>query len=34
MLSALWQCRIDYIQGYFLQEPSAAMSFDFEGESV
>jgi diguanylate cyclase (GGDEF)-like protein/PAS domain S-box-containing protein len=34
MLSTLWQCRIDYIQGYFLQEPSAAMSFDFEGESV
>jgi EAL domain-containing protein (putative c-di-GMP-specific phosphodiesterase class I) len=34
MLSNLWQCQIDYIQGHFLQQPSARMAFDFEGVSM
>ena len=33
-LSVLWQCQIDMIQGFFLQEPSPGMTFDFEGESM
>jgi diguanylate cyclase (GGDEF)-like protein/PAS domain S-box-containing protein len=33
-LSVLWQCQIDLIQGYFLQEPSPGMTFDFQGESL
>ncbi len=33
-LSLLWQCQIDMIQGYFLQEPSPGMTFDFQGESL
>jgi len=33
-LSELWQCQIDLIQGYFLQEPSPGMTFDFQGESL
>ena len=33
-LATLWQCQVDLIQGYFLQEPSASMTFDFEGESL
>jgi len=33
-LSVLWQCQIDLIQGFFLQEPSPGMTFDFEGESL
>ncbi len=32
-LPVLWQCEVDYIQGYFLQEPSSELSFDFSGES-
>ncbi len=28
-LNVLWQCGLDYIQGYFLQEPDATMSYDF-----
>ncbi|GAB4351781.1 MAG: cyclic di-GMP-binding protein FimX [Gammaproteobacteria bacterium] len=32
-LPVLWQCEVDYIQGYFLQEPSTELSFDFSGES-
>jgi len=28
-LAILWQCGVDYIQGYFLQEPSSAMDYDF-----
>ena len=28
-LSTLWQCGVDYIQGYFVQQPDAAMSYDF-----
>ncbi|HEY5789974.1 MAG TPA: EAL domain-containing protein [Gammaproteobacteria bacterium] len=34
LLSPLWQCQVDFIQGYFLQEPSPTMSFDFQGESL
>lgn len=34
ILSVLWQTNVDYIQGFFLQEPSASMNFDFEGESL
>ena len=33
-LSVLWQCQIDMIQGFFLQEPSPGMTFDFQGESM
>lgn len=32
-LPILWQCEVDYIQGYFLQEPSSELTFDFSGES-
>jgi diguanylate cyclase (GGDEF)-like protein/PAS domain S-box-containing protein len=28
-LSALWTCGVDYIQGYFLQEPGSEMNYDF-----
>ncbi|KPK39675.1 MAG: hypothetical protein AMJ69_05030 [Gammaproteobacteria bacterium SG8_47] len=28
-LAVLWQCSIDFIQGYFLQEPDVSMSYDF-----
>lgn len=28
-LSTLWSCGIDYIQGYFLQEPGTEMNYDF-----
>lgn len=31
-LASLWSCGIDYIQGYFLQEPDAEMSYDFSAE--
>ncbi|THB74330.1 MAG: GGDEF domain-containing protein [Gammaproteobacteria bacterium] len=30
-LAILWQCRVDYIQGYFLQEPSPDLNHDFNG---
>ena len=30
-LAVLWQCSVDFIQGYFLQEPEAEMHYDFEG---
>lgn len=32
-LPLLWQSEVDYIQGYFLQEPSPDLNFDFSGES-
>jgi EAL domain-containing protein (putative c-di-GMP-specific phosphodiesterase class I) len=28
-LSVLWQCGVDYIQGYFLQRPDTAMMYEF-----
>jgi EAL domain-containing protein (putative c-di-GMP-specific phosphodiesterase class I) len=28
-LPTIWQFGVEYIQGYFLQEPDAAMSYDF-----
>lgn len=28
-MTALWQCNVDYIQGYFLQAPDQDLSFDF-----
>ena len=28
-LSILWQCGVDYIQGYFLQRPESSMMYDF-----
>ncbi|HDK03182.1 MAG TPA: EAL domain-containing protein, partial [Gammaproteobacteria bacterium] len=28
-LAVLWQCGVNYIQGYFLQEPDATLSYDF-----
>ncbi len=32
-LSLLWQAGVNYIQGYFVQEPSASMQYDFTGEA-
>ncbi len=28
-MATLWQCNVDYIQGYFLQAPDGDMSYDF-----
>jgi diguanylate cyclase (GGDEF) domain len=28
-LAVLWQCGVNYIQGYFLQEPDVSLSYDF-----
>lgn len=33
-LAVLWQTGVNYIQGHFLQEPEAAMNYDFEGEEA
>ncbi len=33
-LAVLWQTGVNYIQGHFLQEPNAAMNYDFEGEEA
>ncbi len=30
-LAILWQCKVDYIQGYFLQVPSPDLNHDFNG---
>lgn len=32
MLSSVWQMGADYIQGYYFQEPSEVMSYDFTSE--
>jgi len=33
VLATLWQSGVNYIQGYYLQEPTPDMSYDFgEGE--
>ena len=29
-LALLWQCGVDFIQGYFLQEPDVVLEYDFE----
>ncbi|VAW98927.1 hypothetical protein MNBD_GAMMA22-1365 [hydrothermal vent metagenome] len=29
-LAVLWQCSIDFIQGYFLQEPKTELTYDFD----
>ncbi len=29
-LAVLWQCSIDFIQGYFLQEPKKSLNYDFD----
>ena len=29
-LAVLWQCAVDFIQGYFLQHPNEEMNYDFE----
>lgn len=29
-LAMLWQCAVDFIQGYFLQHPNEKMNYDFE----
>lgn len=29
-LAVLWQCGVDFIQGYFLQEPDVVLEYDFE----
>lgn len=31
-LSILWQCEVDYAQGYYIQEPSPNLDYDFEEE--
>ncbi|MBI3560222.1 MAG: EAL domain-containing protein [Gammaproteobacteria bacterium] len=28
-LAVLWQCAVDFIEGYFLQQPATEMSYDF-----
>ncbi|MGA7801399.1 MAG: EAL domain-containing protein [Gammaproteobacteria bacterium] len=33
-LSVLWQHGVQYIQGYFLQEPDAELAYDFSEETV
>ncbi|MDQ2076472.1 EAL domain-containing protein [Marinimicrobium sp. ABcell2] len=33
VLATLWQAGVHYIQGYYLQEPSASMSYDFNMET-
>ncbi len=33
VLSKLWQTGVHYIQGYYLQEPSDSMNYDFDMES-
>lgn len=32
VLTVLWQAGVHYIQGYYLQQPTAAMSYDFTAE--
>ncbi len=32
-LSSLWSCGMDYIQGYFLQQPDGTMDYDFTDEN-
>lgn len=29
MVALLWQCGVNYVQGYFLQQPSKALDYDF-----
>jgi len=29
-LAVLWQCAVDFIQGFFLQQPNTEMNYDFE----
>ncbi len=29
-LALLWQCRVDFIQGYFLQQPDSELSYNFD----
>lgn len=33
-LSMLWQCEVDFVQGYYFQEPNAEPDYDFGGEVV
>lgn len=33
-VATLWQCNVDYIQGYFLQAPEQDMSYDFSEQEV
>jgi len=32
-LAVLWQCGVNYIQGYFLQEPSLSLDYDFTSDN-
>jgi multidomain signaling protein FimX len=32
MMPTLWQAGVNYIQGYYLQAPSEAMTYDFSAE--
>ncbi len=32
VMTQLWRCGIDYIQGYFLQKPKSKMDYDFSSE--
>ena len=31
ILPALWQCGVNYIQGYYLQAPRETLDYDFAG---
>ena len=31
-MATLWQCNVDYIQGYFLQAPDADLSYNFSAD--
>lgn len=33
-LTILWKCGINYIQGYYLQEPTGDLDYDFSGEEA
>jgi EAL domain-containing protein (putative c-di-GMP-specific phosphodiesterase class I) len=32
-LAVLWQCGINYIQGYFLKEPDEKLDYDFSSSN-
>jgi len=33
VLATLWQAGVHYIQGFYLQEPTGSMDYDFNMES-
>ncbi len=32
-LAVLWQCGVNYVQGFYLQKPSATLNYDFSGNA-